>query len=76
MNREEFEDKYAQKYMGLSFVHNPTEAIESIKELRDGEGYSDHHIDLCWKVQLLKNIENVDLSGLIDLDNQLFNMAW
>lgn len=56
MTREEFEVKYAQKYMGLSFVHNPTEAIESVKELRYGEWYTDHHIDLCWKFQIAKDI--------------------
>lgn len=55
MNRDEFEVKYAQKYMELSFVNNHTEAIESVEGLRDGEGYTDHHIDLCWKVQQVKN---------------------
>lgn len=60
MTREEFEVKYAMKYMGLSFVHNPTEAIESVKELRDGEGYTDHHIDLCWKVQQIKDEDMED----------------
>lgn len=68
MNREEFEVKYAQKYMGLSFVHNPTEAIESVKELRDGEGYSDHHIDLCWKVQQCKNFSTAQYRGFAVTD--------
>lgn len=61
MNRDDFEVKYAQKYMGLSFVHNPAEAIESIKELRDGECYTDHHIDLCWKVQQVKDVADSSL---------------
>lgn len=71
MNREEFEAKYAQKYMGLSFVHNPTEAIESIKELRDGEGYTDHHIDLCWKIQQIKNC-----TGVFDRFGRVTELEW
>lgn len=68
MNRDEFEQAYAEKYLKGDYI--------VARDNRDGEGYADHHIDLCWKVQKLKNIDTVELSGLIDLDNQLFNMAW
>jgi hypothetical protein len=75
MNRDEFEVKYAQKYMGLSFVHNPPESIESIKELRDGEGYTDHHIDLCWKVEQIKSMK-VDYDGWLDICQSVNDLEW
>lgn len=55
MTREEFEIKYAMKYWGGDFTHNPNATLQSMESNRNGEGYTDHHIDLCWKVQKLKN---------------------
>lgn len=68
MNRDEFEKAYAEKYTAGD--------VSAVFANRDFKRYTDHHIDLCWKVQKLKNIDTVELSGLIDLDNQLFNMVW
>lgn len=76
MNRDEFEKAYAEKYLKSDLERSSHDTLLSMIENRDGEGYTDHHIDLCWKVQRLKNIDTVELSGLIDLDNQLFNMVW
>lgn len=47
MNREEFEQAYANKYTGGD--------LTPVRDNRDGEGYTDHHIDLSWKVQKIKN---------------------
>lgn len=43
MNRDEFEMAYAEKYTSGDWT--------VVADNRDGEGYADHHIDLCWKVQ-------------------------
>lgn len=54
MNREEFEIEYATRHM--SYDPRQIESkVESVNRLREGGGYSDTHIDLCWKVQLIKN---------------------
>lgn len=42
MNREEFEKEYADKYTGGDVL--------VVFANRDFSGYTDHHIDLCWKV--------------------------
>ena len=64
MTREEFEVKYAMKYWPLDMTHNSTESLESMKSNRNGEGYTDHHIDLSWIVQKAKDKENTLLRGL------------
>lgn len=46
MNRDEFEQAYADKYTSGDWT--------VVADNRDGEGYTDLHIDLCWKVQQLK----------------------
>ena len=55
MTREEFETKYAMKYRNYDFMHNATVTLSEIKDNRNGDGYHDHHLDLCWKVQEVKN---------------------
>jgi hypothetical protein len=52
MNREEFEAEYIRRYMKADPFR---EAKASIESLRVGDGYADQHIDLCWKVQQIKN---------------------
>lgn len=47
MNRDEFEESYAEKYLEGDYI--------VARDNRDGEGYTDHHIDLCWKVQQYKD---------------------
>lgn len=51
MTREEFEKKYAMKYRNLDFIHNPSMTLFELEQNRNGEGYHDHHLDLCWKVE-------------------------
>ena len=69
MTREEFEKKYAMKYRHHDFFHNPHKTEFEIRQLRDGEGYSfDHHLDLCWKVQKIKD-EIMD-------DDRLYELAY
>lgn len=51
MKRYEFEYNYAKKYLNGD--------LTLVVDNRDGEGYTDHHIDLCWKVQQAKNITDV-----------------
>lgn len=54
MTREEFELNYAARHM--SYDPRPIESkVESVNRLREDSGYSDTHIDLCWKIQLIKN---------------------
>lgn len=54
MNREDFELEYAVRHM--SYDPRQIESkVESVNRLREGSGYSDTHIDLCWKVQLIKS---------------------
>lgn len=52
MNREEFEQAYADKYTGGD--------LTPVRDNRDGEGYTDHHIDLSWKVQQIKDEDMED----------------
>ncbi len=43
MNRDEFEKAYADKYTAGD--------VSAVFANRDFKSYTDHHIDLCWKVQ-------------------------
>lgn len=51
MNRDEFEKAYADKYLKNDVERSSHDTLQSMIDNRDGEGYTDHHIDLCWKVQ-------------------------
>lgn len=53
MNRAEFEEAYAEKYLDGDYM--------VARDNRDGEGYTDHHIDLCWKVQKAIDTANKSL---------------
>lgn len=54
MTREEFEIEYANRHM--RYDPRPMQhKVDSVNRLADINGYSDTHIDLCWKVQLIKN---------------------
>ena len=53
MNRDEFEQAYAEKYLEGDYI--------AARDNRDGEGYTDHHIDLCWKVQQVKDVADSSL---------------
>lgn len=55
MTREEFEIKYAQKYMGLSFVHNCSDAVDAVNQQRNGNGYYDPVINSFWSSQRVIN---------------------
>ena len=48
MNREEFEQAYADKYTSGD--------VQVVRDNREGEGYTDHHIDLCWNVQQFNDV--------------------
>ena len=48
MNRDEFEKAYAEKYLEGDYI--------VARDNRDGEGYTDHHIDLCWKVYVIQQL--------------------
>lgn len=65
MNRDEFEKAYADKYTAGDVL--------PVFWNRDGEGYTDHHIDLCWKVQ---QIQNDIFDGGRNIYSQLENLEW
>ena len=69
MNRDEFEKAYADKYLKNDVERSSHDPLQPIIDNRDGEGYADHHIDLCWKVQQVKN---KSLIGFIS-DSELIN---
>jgi hypothetical protein len=48
MTREQFEEAYAYRHMPLSFMHNQFDAVDAVKQQRDGDTYSDQHIADCW----------------------------
>lgn len=54
MNRDEFEKEYVKRHMGYD-PRGEESKVKSVERLREGEGYSDDHMDLCWKVQQIKN---------------------
>lgn len=78
MTRKEFEIKYAMKYWGGDFTHNPTETLQSMESNRRDGGYADHHIDLCWKVQQAKNMKSTaqSLSDFDDADHFTYGIEW
>lgn len=55
MNRDEFEEEYAKRHMDYD-PRSMKSKIDSVERLRHWDGYTDTHIDLCWKVQNIKNI--------------------
>lgn len=63
MNRDEFEKAYADKYTAGD--------LSAVVDNRDGEGYTDHHIDLCWKVQQCKN-----KTGIVDRSKSISELEW
>lgn len=65
MNRYEFEYEYAKKYLNRD--------LTLVNDNREGEGYTDHHIDLCWKVQQLKNNS---LTGIISDSEFINDLEW
>ena len=65
MNRDEFEKAYAEKYLEGDYI--------AARDNRDGEGYTDHHIDLCWNVQ---QIQNAIFDGGRNIYSQLENLEW
>ena len=71
MTREEFEKKYAMKYRNYDFMHNATVTLSEIKDNRNGDGYHEHHLDLCWKVQKIKNSADD-----YDLVLKIYSMEW
>jgi hypothetical protein len=73
MTREDFETEYAWRHMKLSFMHNPADAVEAVRQYRSNEGYTDKHMDLCWKVQKLKNY---CASGGAFLNKNISSMEW
>jgi hypothetical protein len=48
MTREQFEEAYAYRHMPLSFMHNQYDAVDAVKQQREGDTYSDKHIARCW----------------------------
>ena len=48
MTREQFEEAYAYRHMPLSFMHNKYDAVDAVKQQREGDTYSDQHIAMCW----------------------------
>lgn len=73
MNRDEFEKAYADKYLKSDLERRSHDTLLSMIENRDGEGYTDHHIDLCWKVQ---QIQNDIFDGGRNIYSQLENLEW
>lgn len=71
MTREEFEVKYAKKYMSYQYNINSGSAVDAVISLRDAEGYYDLHIDLCWKVQKAKEIFRFQ-----DLESYVKGLEW
>lgn len=63
MNRDEFEKAYSEKYLEGDYI--------VARDNRDGEGYTDHHIDLCWKVQKAKQIISAPI-----LKNHMQLLEW
>lgn len=70
MNRDEFEKEYVYRHMGYD-PRNDESKLASVSRLRDGDGYTDSHIDLCWMVQKAK-----DESGITKRSIALINMRW
>jgi len=54
MKREEFELEYANRHMRYD-PRSIESKVESVNRLAEINGYSDSHIDLCWKIQKIKN---------------------
>jgi len=55
MNRHEFEVAYANRHMGYD-PRRINEKIASVKRLRNDDGYTDSHMDLCWKIQMIQDV--------------------
>jgi hypothetical protein len=55
MTREEFEEEYAFRHMSYD-PRGMDAKIASVNRLRSDNGYSDTHIDLCWKLQMLMDV--------------------
>lgn len=65
MNRDEFEKAYAEKYTNGDVL--------VVFANRDFLRYTDHHIDLCWKIQ---QIQNDIFDGGRNIYSQLENLEW
>jgi len=64
--RDFFECEYARRHMGYD-PRSAESKIVSVNRLRDGDRYSDAHVDLCWRMQIIKNSPNDSLKvRLID----------
>lgn len=70
MTREEFEEEYSKRHMKYD-PRGYANKIASVQRLREGEGYTDTHIDLCWKVQQAKN-----RTGVFDRFGLITEMEW
>jgi hypothetical protein len=55
MTREEFEEEYAFRHMNYD-PRGMDAKIASVNRLRSDNGYSDAHINLCWKWQMISDI--------------------
>ena len=70
MNREEFEKEYVKRHMGYD-PRSQESKLASIERLRDIDGYSDSHVDLCWKIQKAKNEK-----GIAKIAVATINIEW
>jgi hypothetical protein len=55
MNRDDFEQEYVERHMGYDPRNNESKRA-SVFRLRADHGYTDSHIDLCWKIQMIKDV--------------------
>lgn len=61
MNRDEFEKAYAEKYLEGDYI--------VARDNREGEGYTDHHIDIWWKIWKIQGLPAWERSlAIIDLE--------
>jgi hypothetical protein len=70
MTREEFEEEYVNRHMRYD-PRNIESKKASVERLRAEDGYTDTHIDLCWKVQKAKN-----RTGVFDRFGLITEMEW
>jgi hypothetical protein len=62
MNRDEFEAEYVRRHMGYDPRCEQSKLLSVIRARVD-YGYSDSHMDLCWKVQDIQNEKRANVKS-------------